>query len=817
MNAEPARNASEDGADYSPSDFREEDAATTLTAREVFSIVRRRWLLVLTVFAVVSAIGAWRTLRQPRIYQSTSTVRFQQPTPAVQGIGGPQSVRNYMVDPLQSEQLLIKSQSVAERAALGAGLRLVIARPPRSRMEIFGDSTPHVDSTARNGEYSLNFAPEEYSLTSGRTTLGKAAYDTPLHAAGLSLFVPQRPALKEDHVTLAVQSLDVVADQVRGTIATRVIPQTDVIEISYRGTDPAVVRAAANAVADAYAQFSSELQTTSARTKTAFILQSLTSQKRGLDSAQSRLQGFKESHQTSDVTAEISALFENIHSLEGQRQLAEVERSVYQQLLGKLTRADTIDDDLRRLAGTDAITRNSYVGSLYTRWFDLLKQREELLATGKAPNHPDVQAIDKLITRTKTDLQAASGDYLKGIESRLASYNQTINSLRTQAERYPPLESEQARLMADVKTAQTTYDNLLAQYQLARIAESADGATVRVVDVAPLPTFAVAPNRRRATFMAMLLGLALGIGLAIGLDRLDDSVKSPDELSTRFQLPVLGQIPAIRVSEKQANSNIPLSRLVSHVDPRSVVAEAYRSLRTNIAFARAQSRVRTLVLTSPGPADGKSTTVANLAITFAQQGQRTLLVDGDLRRAVLDKTFSIPRTPGLTEVIIGVAPLSAAVHETTVANLFVMGSGQLPPNPSELLGSDRMREVLAEARETFDIVLFDSPPLLAVTDAAVLSTMVDGAILVVRVGSTSREAVRRAAAHLRSVHSRVLGAVLNDIDASHGGYYGGYGHYYYAYQSPEAASSAPAHGVVGRLKQLTGIGGPGPKSDGGAA
>ena len=798
MTADSGNGALDDGTGFAPSEYREEETANGLTAREVLGIIRRRWLLVLTVFAVVTAIGVWRTLRQPRIYQSSSTVRFQQPTPAVQGIGAPSPIRNYSVDPLQSEQLLIKSQNVAERAAMAAGLRLRIARPPRSRREIFGDSTPHVDSAARTGEYSLNFGPASYSLTSANTTLGTAPYGSRLSAAGLSLFVPQRPAMKEDHVVLAVDPLSAAAEGVRATIGTRVIPQTDVIEISYRGTDPVVVRDAANAVAGAYAEFSSELQTTSARTKTAFILQSLASQKRSLDSTQARLQAFKESHQTSDVTAEIAALFENIHNLEGQRQLAEVERGVYQQLLGKLTRADTVDDDLRRLAGTDAITKNTYVGSLYTRWYDLLKQREELLANGKSPNYPDVQAIDKLVTRTKNDLQAASGDYLKGIESRLASYNQTIETLRTEAEKYPPLESEQARLMADVKTAQTTYDNLLAQYQLARIAESADGATVRVVDAAGLPTYAVAPNRKRAAMMAMLIGLALGIGVAVGLDRLDDSVKSPDELPLRFQLPVLGQIPAIRVSDKQANANIPLSRLVSHVDPRSIVAEAYRSLRTNISFARAQSRARTLVLTSPGPADGKSTTVANLAITFAQQGQRTLLVDADLRRAVLDKTFSVPRTPGLTEVIVGVSPLAGAVHQTTVENLFVMASGQLPPNPSELLGSDRMREVLVEAREMFDVVLFDSPPLLAVTDAAVLSTMVDGAILVVRVGSTSREAVRRAAAHLRAVHSRVLGAVLNDIDSTSGGYYGGYGYYAYAYHAqPDEAPT-----LRGRLRKI---------------
>jgi succinoglycan biosynthesis transport protein ExoP len=500
-------------------------------------------------------------------------------------------------------------------------------------------------------------------------------------------------------------------------------------------------------------------------------------------------------------------LFEGIHKFEGERRDALVEQAVYNQLLGKLSQADTVDEDLRRLAGTEAITRNAYVANLYTRWYDLLKAREEIMVGGHNELYSDIKSTDKMITRTKNDLQSASRLYLEGVESRLRSFDQTIAELRKQAERYPPLESEQARLLADVRTTQRTYDDLAAQYQLARIAQSADGATVRLVDAAALPGFAVSPNRKRAILFASFLGLALGVALAIGIEKLDDSVKSPDELITRLQLPVLGQIPAIRVAKRDTSSALPLNRLVSHVDPRSVVAEAYRSLRTNLAFARAQSRLRTVVLTSPGPADGKSTTAANLAITFAQQGQKTLLVDADLRRAVLDKTFSVPRTPGLTEVIVGVASFEDSVHATSVENLFVMGSGQLPPNPSELLGSARMKDVLAHARDLFDIVLFDSPPLLAVTDAAVLSTIVDGAILVVRTGSTTREAVRRAVALLRNVHSRLLGAVLNDIDVNSGSYYSGAYGYYYSYQTHDGNGGGPSGSrVLDRIRRLAGRG-----------
>jgi capsular exopolysaccharide synthesis family protein len=237
-------------------------------------------------------------------------------------------------------------------------------------------------------------------------------------------------------------------------------------------------------------------------------------------------------------------------------------------------------------------------------------------------------------------------------------------------------------------------------------------------------------------------------------------------------------------------------------------------MRTNLAFARAQQSPQAIVVASPGPADGKSTTVANLAITFAQQGQRTLLVDADLRRAVLDKAFDVPRSPGLTEVIIGEIPLADVVHESAVPNLSIVASGRFPPNPAELLGSARMQEILQDAKARFDVVLLDSPPLLAVTDAAVLSTMVDGVVLVIRTERTKREAVRRALGHIRSVRGRLLGAVLNDVDMRSGAYYGSYGHYYYSYYGDERRVRHNARGAVRRLRQLVGRGAP--SSNGGS-
>jgi capsular exopolysaccharide synthesis family protein len=228
------------------------------------------------------------------------------------------------------------------------------------------------------------------------------------------------------------------------------------------------------------------------------------------------------------------------------------------------------------------------------------------------------------------------------------------------------------------------------------------------------------------------------------------------------------------------------------------VAEAYRSLRTNLAFARANHEMRSIVLTSPGPADGKSTTVSNLAITFAQQGQRTLLIDADLRRAVLNKVFEVERSPGLTDVLVGNSLLADVVQETKVPNLFVLGSGRFPPNPAELLGSSAMRVLLEEAEQRFDVVLLDSPPVLAVTDAAVLSTIADGVVLVVRVGSTVRAAAERSASQLQAVHGRLVGTVMNDIDFRQRAFGGTYGYYYYYYYYG-SETGRNGHTLMGRL------------------
>jgi tyrosine-protein kinase Etk/Wzc len=779
------------------------DHEQSLTIRDIVSAVRRRWWVVALVALSVFGIGAWRTLRQPRIFRATATVRFQTPPAPLMGMQS-QGARDYRVDPMQSEQELIRSQNVSERVVQKLGLRL---RPgPTAHIDrgaLFA-THPAVDSTARTGPYVLHLDEGGYELRSRGAVLGRAAYGDSLFAAGMRLFLVERPRNAGRDVPLVVTTLGNAAAGVRANITTRVRPQTDIIEISYQGEDPVLVRDVANAIAIAYAEFSSEAQRMTARAKSEFIARSLAEQEQRLAERQNSLKSFKEQYQTSDVSAEQLALSTQIQKYESERRTALTERSVYQALTGKLAEADTIDDELRKLVGTEAVTNNKLVADLYQQWFALLDKRDELLTVGgRNDRNPDVQAVDTRIARTKNELRNASRLYLEGLNSRLNSSAQTIAELRQQSERYPTLEAQQSKLQSDVRTMQKMYDDLQSQLQVAQIAESAEGGSVRPIDFAVTPEFAVLPLRRRAMTLAAVIGLLLGVGLAVGLDKLDKSVRSAEEIAERMDVPVLGMIPVIRLTKREGpQPTDAMSRLVSHIDPRSPVAEAYRSLRTNLAFARAAQRLHTMVLTSPGPADGKSTTAANLAITFAQQGQRTLVVDADLRRSVLDKTFGVARAPGLTDVIVGNTTLAEAVKASHIPNLSVLPSGQHPPNPSELLGSSSMQAVLAEAKEMFDVVLFDSPPLLAVTDAAILSTMVDGTLLVVRMGATARDAVRRAVHQLRAVRGRLLGAVLNDVDFRKGSAYSEYGYYYYSYYGAEGNGNGHHAGVLDRIKGL---------------
>ncbi len=386
------------------------------------------------------------------------------------------------------------------------------------------------------------------------------------------------------------------------------------------------------------------------------------------------------------------------------------------------------------------------------------------------------EIVHQLILQTPTE---SSGDserqqfiqqQLQDLESSILETTEEIDAEQTNLDNANSARAIQqhqnnlAALQQKLGSYQSTYSYLLQAVQ--------GGVNyITVIEPAITPTRPISPKVPETVMLAAAIGAVLAAGGAFLIEYMDDTLKTPGEITRAVNLPVLGTITRIYgegYSEK----------LIAAQHPRSPITESYRSLRTNIQFSLVDRSAHTLMVTSPNPVEGKSVTLTNLATVMAQSGLSVIAVDADMRRPVMHKAFGLPNEHGLSSAILKSNPgVVEHIQPTGIENLSVVTSGPLPPNPAELLGSESMKEVIKVLAQRADVVLFDSPPVLAVTDAAVLSTLVDGVLMVNDAGNTRRAQSQRAVASLQRVGAKLLGVVLNRMSTGRGGYY--YSHYYY--------------------------------------
>ena len=335
--------------------------------------------------------------------------------------------------------------------------------------------------------------------------------------------------------------------------------------------------------------------------------------------------------------------------------------------------------------------------------------------------------------------------------------------------------AEKSRLEANLAQYRSTYTSLLASLQQAKISEAQAINNIVVSEPAIVPEDPIGPRTLTNTLLAAVVGALLALGAAFLIEYLDDTIKSSDDVERVTGLSTLGAIA--RLKDTGATR-----QLVAWMKSKAPETEAYRTLRTNIQFSSVDKPIKTLLVTSSSPGEGKSTTAANLAVVMAQTGQQVIVVDTDLRRPVLHKVFEVPNNAGLTTALLAgdAVELDDHLQRTEIENLTVLTSGPIPPNPSELLGSHRMLNLVAVLSTRADLVIFDSPPVLAVTDAAVLARQVDGALLVADAGRTKEHALASAANEIQKTGGNLLGVTLNRLDARRG-----YNYYYYYYYSDD--------------------------------
>ena len=396
--------------------------------------------------------------------------------------------------------------------------------------------------------------------------------------------------------------------------------------------------------------------------------------------------------------------------------------------------------------------------------------------------------VSAFIEFRQNEANRASVEASKDIQTQIDGLQKEIRALDDRLAALPsctganqPRECEQRdRLIQDRDSLVSQMTPLRQRLDQLQVGTSAASGP-QVLAPAAAPTEPARPQPVRNGLMGLGVGLTLGVALAFAFEHLDDSIKSKEDLERLARdLPVLGLIPTVTAWKNRAQT-----RVVSQSDPASSVAEAYRSLRTSIRFIGLDRSMRTIQVTSPNASEGKTTTVANLAVALARAGERVVVVSCDLRRPRIHEFFDLPNDVGFMSVVLGEMPLSTALQAVPgESRLHLLATGPIPANPSELLSSSRAGQVLSALSKEFSIVLVDCPPVLPVTDASVLSARVDGTLLVATVGTTTGRQVTRSLELLRQVGAPLIGMVLNGV-----GDQAGYG--YHGYYGEPAGNAAP--------------------------
>ncbi|MGE0132680.1 MAG: GumC family protein [Blastocatellales bacterium] len=584
-----------------------------------------------------------------------------------------------------------------------------------------------------------------------------------------------------------------------GNVDIRPVRETRLVEIRYRHEKPDLARKISDIWADVFKKISLDERRGVNEEAAYYLEKSVAKYKLKLRESEERLQNYLREKQVLDFGQKESTVASRLSELNHLLLQAETE-SKNAQLSYELSRA------VADVSMVPEVQRDPVIQELNKRLTELRQLQEQLLVEF-TPEWPDVKKVTRQIQQLEGELRASNLRVLTTVENQYKTASQRERSLRDAflRQRQETLEQNHAAidakmLQADIDSNRQLLDSLLQSQKGVEVSD-ADSLrqNIRIVEMSPVPGAPVLPKRAQNILLAALLALVGGIGLVLFLDYVNNKIESVEDIDRYLRLPALGVIPALeqggkarRLLNKAANgagSNggegkelAPAiagngSVILSQVEANSSMAESYRQLRTALMLSSAGHAPRTLLITSSQPAEGKTTTSVNTAISLAQTGAAVLIVDADLRRPRVHRIFGLKNNAGLSNYLAGEGDLSTLI-QIAMPNLYVLPVGPLPPNPAELLGSPKMKQVVETLSANFDYVVIDSPPVSSFADSLILSALVEGVIIVVKAGMTPREMAQRTKAHLQSVGAKILGVVVNQIKLQPHDYY-----YYSTYYS----------------------------------
>jgi polysaccharide biosynthesis transport protein len=574
-------------------------------------------------------------------------------------------------------------------------------------------------------------------------------------------------------------------------IITRPEGYTNIVSVDATGSTASHARQLANTLALVYQKYDDQMRSQQAVRHRDFVERQREKARSELNEAEEAVRSYREDQDLISLDAQASVTLGQISTTDDHIQSLGQDMAAIKAMARDMEHGDVSEQILQG-------TSRERVGDTFINLGQQLNRERlerDAMLVQYTDLHPSVQRLQVRIEQLQNEMLAELEQRQQVLSSDIGAKRQRLSELRREYNLLPARGLELSRLEREVALRQQVVSVLEEQYQTAIIREADKPERVTVLQWAITPDAPTNSNQPlQRAILGFALGLILGIVLAVLAETMDTSIGTIEDVQEYTETKVVGIIPFINVDEVRASlrrrgsvavDEAALRRkaqLVAYFDPLSVLAETYRTLRTNIEFVSVEKGAKTLIVTSSMLREGKSTTIANLAMTMAQLGKRTLLVDCDLRKPAVARLFGLDKEPGVTEVIVGNHRWDEVVRTVTdivtggmgmedilqtqgISNLHIITSGAIPPNPAELLNSHRMDEFIAEVRAAYDVVLFDSPPVLHVTDAAILGKKVDGAIVVYKAGDIARTSLKQATNLLKSVEVDLLGIVVNGINA----------------------------------------------------
>jgi polysaccharide biosynthesis transport protein len=741
--------------------------------REIWRIVRKRKWLILTITFIITTLVAIEAYRTKSSYMATAFIEIGKENATI--LSGPNDtvIRTDDTDiyypelSINTHLFRLTSEPLLEDVVVNLKL----------------EENPKFVEPARNSIWQAVQAMGSGAGEGEQEEAKPTVVETPLPGLGRNIARSQQESERLAPYVGAISSA-IQAEQVKNTRT---------LKVSYTHTNPVIAAAIANGVAQAFIEQSFENKTEK-YTKASDWLDTTTRElKTKVEQAEQRLADYTRQHNIFSIEGKETLTTDKLSRMHDQATRAETER-ILKESLSEEVKAG-------RVSQLPAAFADPKITSLQKKLEDLQAQSDKLdLKYG--PDYPAIIEIRQEIITTKAQIEKNRKDLEEKLKSEYAlalREEQALKAALATSKGEAVQQNQDAIqyniLKQEVETTKGLYTDFLQKTNQAKVEVAQQHNNFRLIQPARVPRGPIGPNRFRTIMMGLLLSLAAAIGLAYFLEYIDSTIKTVEDVSRYMRLPALGVIPAMPTGtagllngkikgrnllpggrsngKNGAPAHIP-ERPVA-LDTRSSAAEAYRVVRTSILLSAAGHPPKTTLVTSGQPGEGKTTTVINTAISLAQLGSSVLIMDCDLRRPTTHKIFGIESSAGLSSYLSRDIQVDGLIQKLQIPNLSLFPCGPIPPNPAELISSDRMKELLRILSERYDHILIDSPPLINVTDSVILSAMVDGVILVVHGGKSSRGIAQRARQELTSVGAKIFGVVLNNVDMRREGY----DHYYY--------------------------------------